>query len=51
MLLFVIPAAPHPGPLPACGEREAIGARVPDGVRQNIPSPRTRGEGWGEGNL
>lgn len=37
-------AAPHPGPLPACGEREN---RVR--ASQRVPSPRLRGEGQGEG--
>src|SRR5213075_1121544 len=33
-------AAPHPGPLPASGERESGGEAVP-----SVPSPRLRGEG------
>src|SRR5258705_6111601 len=37
-------SAPHPGPLPAGGERERGGAAVP-----SVPSPRSRGEGQGEG--
>jgi pyruvate dehydrogenase E2 component (dihydrolipoamide acetyltransferase) len=36
-----LPLAPHPGPLPAGGERESTAPRV--------PSPRERGEGQGEG--
>ena len=38
------PAAPHPGPLPAGGEREQLGA-----ASTHVPSPRERGEGQGEG--
>src|SRR5204863_8920299 len=34
--------APHPSPLPASG------ARVRGGIA-GTPSPRSRGEGWGEG--
>jgi 2-oxoglutarate dehydrogenase E2 component (dihydrolipoamide succinyltransferase) len=37
-------SAPHPGPLPAGGERERGGEIV-----QRVPSPRLRGEGQGEG--
>ena len=37
-------AAPHPGPLPASGERERGGEFAP-----SVPSPRLRGEGQGEG--
>ncbi|HEV8681111.1 MAG TPA: urease accessory UreF family protein, partial [Stellaceae bacterium] len=37
-------AAPHPGPLPASGEREKMGKASSSG-----PSPRLRGEGQGEG--
>src|SRR5947209_3870566 len=37
-------SAPHPGPLPAGGERERDDASV-----QSVPSPRSRGEGQGEG--
>src|ERR1700704_1281179 len=37
-------SAPHPGPLPAGGERERGGKVV-----QSVPSPRSRGEGQGEG--
>jgi 2-oxoglutarate dehydrogenase E2 component (dihydrolipoamide succinyltransferase) len=40
----VVEAAPHPGPLPASGERERGGESAP-----SIPSPRSRGEGQGEG--
>src|SRR5205085_6334233 len=36
--------APHPGSLPAGGERERRGKAV-----QSVPSPRARGEGQGEG--
>jgi pyruvate dehydrogenase E2 component (dihydrolipoamide acetyltransferase) len=35
------PAAPHPSPLPAGGERES--------TAPHVPSPRVRGEGQGEG--
>src|SRR5436190_10925282 len=37
-------SAPHPGPLPAGGERERRGEAV-----QSVPSPRSRGEGQGVG--
>ena len=37
-------SAPHPGPLPAGGERDGGGAIV-----QSVPSPGSRGEGQGEG--
>jgi 2-oxoglutarate dehydrogenase E2 component (dihydrolipoamide succinyltransferase) len=37
-------SAPHPGPLPAGGERERAGEAV-----RSVPSPRPRGEGQGEG--
>jgi len=37
-------AAPHPGPLPASGERKNRAQ-----VSQRVPSPRLRGEGQGEG--
>src|SRR5437762_4062966 len=37
-------SAPHPGPLPAGGERERIGTVV-----RSVPSPRSRGEGRGKG--
>ena len=37
-------SAPHPGPLPAGGERERIGTVV-----RSVPSPRSRGEGQGKG--
>src|SRR5438105_14242076 len=36
-------SAPHPGPVPAGGERERIGTLV-----RSVPSPRSRGEGQGE---
>src|SRR5438105_7856237 len=39
-------AAPHPGPLPAGGERESSGTSV-----HSVPSPRSRGEGQSEGQL
>ena len=39
---FAAPAAPHPSPLPAGGERESA-------APQSVPSPRLRGEGQGEG--
>ncbi|MBB2970389.1 putative ATP-grasp superfamily ATP-dependent carboligase [Mesorhizobium sp. RMAD-H1] len=51
--------APHPYPLPACGEREASAlpshssSQHPaerDGETSMPPSPRTRGEGKGEGH-
>jgi urease accessory protein len=55
-------AAPHPGPLPAGGERETAaplrpsiplgGATMSHGTMQgspSVPSPRKRGEGQGEG--
>src|SRR6266550_757948 len=38
-------SAPPPSPLPAGGERERIGAVV-----KSVPSPRSRGEGQGEGH-
>jgi len=54
--------APHPGPLPASGERESAapprpstplgGATMSHGTMQgspSVPSPRKRGEGQGEG--
>ena len=37
-------SAPHPGPLPAGGERERGGTVV-----RSVPSPRSRGEGQGKG--
>jgi 2-oxoglutarate dehydrogenase E2 component (dihydrolipoamide succinyltransferase) len=37
-------SAPHAGPLPASGKREKFSEAVP-----RVPSPRSRGEGQGEG--
>src|SRR5712671_1191196 len=37
-------SAPHPGPLPAGGERERSGE-----IAQSVPSPRLRGAGQGGG--
>ncbi len=43
------PAAPHPNPLPAGGERETLGERNCQSPAKNTPSSRARGEGRGEG--
>ncbi len=44
-------AAPHPSPLPAHGERERADSPRPACGERGLgtPSPRERGEGWGEG--
>jgi error-prone DNA polymerase len=43
--------APHPNPLPASGAREQVvpTREVQEHVAMKSPSPRHRGEGWGEG--
>jgi error-prone DNA polymerase len=38
-----------PSPLPACGERERSTPRNHSSAALSTPSPRARGEGWGEG--
>jgi hypothetical protein len=55
--LVLLSNSPHPGPLPASGERESGGDLAAD-LRNNIarcfnrvPSPRLRGEGQGEGQV
>ena len=50
LMSMVESKTPHPNPLPEDGERGPDSLSPSSGRGDQTPSPRLRGEGWGEGS-